>query len=56
MRNWKVVRLVTFNDDELAAKLNTIESQPGCKVKEVVYIGDNPQHIRIYQIIFVEDY
>jgi len=33
-----------------------IDSRPGCQIKEVIYMGDNPQHIRIYQIIFVEDF
>ena len=56
MRTWKVERLVKFDDDELANTLTEIDSNPGCTVKEVIYMGDNPQHIRIYQIIFVEDF
>ena len=55
MRTWKIERLSTFDDDELAAKLTEIDSRPGCQVKEVVYMGDNPLHVRIYQIIYVED-
>lgn len=55
MRQWKVERLVTFDDDELAAKLTEIDSRPGCTIKEVIYMGDNPVHIRIYQIIYVAE-
>ena len=55
MSTWKVERLVTFDDEVLANKLTEIDSRPGCQVKEIVYMGDNPQHIRIYQIIYTED-
>lgn len=55
MRTWKIERLVTFDNDELANKLTEIDLTPGCEVKEVIYMGDSPMHVRIYQIIYVED-
>lgn len=54
MRQWKIERISTFDDEELANFINKIDSRPGCEVKEIIYMGDNPQHIRIYQIIYVE--
>jgi len=55
MRVWKIQRIATFDDDELANKLMDIESKKGCKVKEVIYIGENPSKVRLYQILYVEE-
>ena len=52
MRVWKIVRISTFDDDELANKITEIDNTPGQKVKEVIYMGDNSLHIRIYQILY----
>ena len=37
MKVWKVVRISTFDDDELANKITEIDNIPGQKVKEVIY-------------------
>lgn len=55
MRTWKIERITTFSDDILANKLNEIESNPKNKIKEIIYMGNNMQGIRIYQIIYVEE-
>jgi hypothetical protein len=55
MRQWKIKRIATFDDDELANFITKIDSQPGCKVKEIIFIGNNSQDRRIYQIIYVEE-
>lgn len=55
MRNWQIQRIATFDDVELADKLNEIESQIGCRVKEVIYIGENPSKVRLYQILYTQE-
>ena len=55
MREWKIERLSTFDDDVLAKKLTEIDNAPGQHVHSVIYMGDNSQHIRIYQIIYIID-
>ena len=55
MRTWKIERITTFSDDILANKLNEVESNPKNKIKEIIYMGNNMQGIRIYQIIYVEE-
>ena len=52
MREWKIVRIATFDDEELASKLTELESHPGHKVKQIIYIGDNPLKVRLYQILY----
>jgi hypothetical protein len=53
MRKWKIERLTTFDDDELTNKIMEIESRGlNYKVQQIVYMGDNSQHVRIYQILF----
>ena len=53
MRQWKIERIATFDDEELARFINEIDNRPGHKVKEVVFMGNNPVDVRIYQIIYV---
>ena len=55
MRVWKIQRIATFDDDELVNKIMDIESNKGCKVKEVIHIGNNPSNVRLYQILYVEE-
>lgn len=55
MRKWKIERISTFDDYELANKLDEIESRQGCKIKEIIFIGNNSQDVRIYQIIYTEE-
>lgn len=50
---WKIERISTFDDEELANKINEIE-QHGNTIKQIIYMGDNCAHIRIYQIIYKE--
>ena len=54
MKKWKIERISTFDDTELANKINEIDSRNNCEVKHIIYMGDNPAHVRIYQIIYVE--
>lgn len=54
MRQWKVERIATLSDEELANFINEIDDRPDCEAKEVVFIGDNTVKIRIYQVIYVE--
>lgn len=56
MKTYKIERVRTFDDDELCKAIEKIEADPNKKVKHVVYIGDNSQHIRIYQLIYTEEY
>ena len=53
MRQWKIERISTFDDEELANFISEIDNRPGHKVKEVVFMGNNPVDIRIYQVIYV---
>ena len=41
-------------DNELADFINDIESEPDCKVKEVIFIGNDPADTKLYQILYVE--
>lgn len=52
MREWRIHRYTTFDDNELASVLNKVESKPGYKIQQVLYMGDNVEHVRIYQIIY----
>ena len=54
MRQWKVKRAAVSNDDELANFINNIESEPGCMVKEVIFIGNGSADAKLYQILYVE--
>lgn len=56
MRRWNVQRIATFSDEELASALDKIEADITCKVKEIIYIGENPLKVRIYQIIYTKEY
>ena len=51
MRVWKIVRISTFDDKELADKLTEIDSVPGQKVEEVIYMGDDIPDLQIMQIV-----
>lgn len=55
MRKWNIQRIATLSDEELVTTLDNIEANPYYKIQEIVYMGDNPQHIRIYQIIYTEE-
>jgi len=49
--NWGIVRFTTFDDEDLAHAIDVTERQYG-EVKQIIYMGDNSEHVRIYQIIF----
>ena len=54
MRQWKAKSVAASNDDELANFINNIESKPDCRVKEVIFIGNDPTDTKLYQILYVE--
>ena len=56
MRQWKVknIAVAASNDDGLANFINDIESKPDCKVKEVIFIGNDSTDAKLYQILYVE--
>ena len=54
MRQWKAKSVAASNDDELADFINGIESEPDCKVKEVIFIGNDSTDTKLYQILYVE--
>ena len=54
MRQWKAKSVAASNDDELADFINDIESEPDCKVKEVIFIGNDSVGTKLYQILYVE--
>ena len=56
MRQWKVknIAIAASNDDGLANFINGIESEPDCKVKEVIFLGNDSIGVRLYQILYVE--
>jgi len=55
MRQWKIERIATFDDEELANFITEIDNRPGCEVKEVIFIGNNTVKVRLYQILYIED-
>ena len=55
MRVWKIKRIATFDDKELADFITKIDNQPGCKVREVIFMGNNVVETRIYQILYTEE-
>lgn len=55
MRAWKIKRIATWSDEDLTNFLNEIESKPGCKVREVVRLGENPAGVPLYQVLFTEE-
>ena len=54
MRQWKAKSIVASNDNELADFINDIESEPDCKVKEVIFLGNGLIGTKLYQILYVE--
>lgn len=56
MRQWKAksVAIAASNNEGLANFINDIESKPDCKVKEVIFIGNDSNGVRLYQILYVE--
>ena len=56
MRQWKIknIAIAASNDNVLADFINDIESKPDCKVKEVIFIGNDSNGVRLYQILYVE--
>lgn len=55
MRAWKIERIATCDDHQLEDKIMEIESDPSCKVREIIFIGNNPQDIRLYQIVYTKE-
>ena len=55
MRVWKIDRIPTWSDDDLAKFLNKIETKPGCKVREVMRLGENPAGVPLYQVLYTEE-
>jgi len=53
MREWKIERIATFSDEELADFIQKIDSRPNCEVKEVIFIGNSLNDVRIYQVVYV---
>ena len=56
MRQWKIknIAIAASNDNGLADFINDIESKSDCKVKEVIFIGNDSNGVRLYQILYVE--
>ena len=52
MKQWRVKRYTTDSDEELAKVLNKIEAKKGYSLHQVIHIGHNLDHQRIYQIIY----
>ncbi len=53
MREFKIERIATFDDTELAKKLEEIEKRdPRNKIFQVIHIGNNPVNERLYQILY----
>lgn len=54
MRQWKAKSVTVSNDDELTKFINDIESKPDCRVKEVIFIGNDSADAKLYQILYLE--
>ncbi len=52
MREWKIKRIPTFNDEDLAKFIMTIESTKGCIVRQVMRLGENPAGVPLYQVFY----
>lgn len=52
MRRWEIKRVATFSDEELCDAIMQVESNPHNNVKEVIFMGNNPKKVRIYQILY----
>ncbi len=55
MRIWKIKRIAAWSDEVLINCLNEIESKPGCKVREVMRLKENPAGVYVYQVLFTEE-
>ena len=55
MKKWKIERISTFDDKELASFITKIDNVPGQEVREVIYMGNNVEEVRIYQIVYTID-
>lgn len=49
--NWGIIRFTTFDDEDLAHAIQLTENKYG-EIKQIIYMGDNSVHVRIYQIIY----
>ena len=49
--NWGIVRFTTFDDEDLAHAIDVTERKYG-EVKQIIYMGNNSEDVRIYQIIY----
>ena len=49
--NWGIVRFTTFDDEDLSHAIQLTEDKYG-EIKQVIYMGDNCEHMRIYQIVY----
>lgn len=52
MKKWKIERITTFDDQTLADFIEKIDNVPGQEVREVIYMGNNLEEVRIYQVIY----
>ena len=50
--HWGIVRFSTFSDEDLAQVLHETEREFGGVIHSVVYMGNNCENVRIYQIIY----
>lgn len=49
--DWGIIRFSTFDDTDLAHVIDSTEKKYG-ETKEIIYIGENPENKRLYQIIY----
>ena len=49
--NWGIVRFTTFDDTDLCKAIDFVERNYG-EIKEIVFMGNNVENVRIYQIIY----
>ena len=49
--NWGVVRFTTFDDEDLCKAIQAVETKYG-EIKEIIFMGNNVENVRIYQIIY----
>ena len=49
--NWGIIRFTTFDDEDLAHAIQLTENKYG-EITQIVYMGDNVENKRIYQIIY----
>ena len=50
--HWGILRISTFSDEDLIQVLDAIEREFSAVIHSVVYMGNNCENVRIYQIIY----